>query len=96
MGVPITAGRYDSGVVQNPISKVIFVLYTKCVTEFYALPDNNSSDASTSFGLCSSGLVIMCSCGVVFPGGKGSGSPSACVNTKGPNRGRNMPLLVVH
>lgn len=48
----------NSAAVQNPLSKVVFVLWVKCVTEFHALPDNNSSDASDSFGLCESGVAI--------------------------------------
>lgn len=64
---PVTAGTYDSVVVQNPLSKVVFAFYMKCVTEFYALPGNNSSDASVSFGLCRSGLAIMLGSGVPEP-----------------------------
>lgn len=63
----MTAGTYDSVVVQNPLSKVVFAFYMKCVTEFYALPGNNSSDASASFGLCRSGLVIMLGSSVLVP-----------------------------
>lgn len=48
----MTAGRFVSGVVLNPISKVMFVFQIKCEAEFYALPDNSNSDASASFEFC--------------------------------------------